>query len=365
MSRSVLAKGTRKCPNCNEHKERLSRHWHHCGYPEVDWLTDQYLTGILLGGGSIQGNGDAKHLVVKSTNERLARWIFGELDFLTHSLRKKTFEGEREPLFIVRTHAHDHLRRLRDEWYDEGGAKHIRPDVDLSPDAARVWYALAGFVEQTGPYPSQWRLAFSAEGDRRAEGIQTVLSRHSIECKRVDRRVIINPPAAEPWLEALGQPLPGVEHKWQFEETTYDPATNLDGHRDKPQWDDETKVGAVRRAAAALGEPLSRMRYREWARDSDVPGPQAICNNPNAPFENWASACDAADVTPLRATGPAEWTEDGVCRALRAAKRDLGERFNTTSYTEWATGRADAPSTDTVYRVFDDWHSACEVALRE
>lgn len=214
MSRRLIAEGNRQCTACGETKERLSRHWSYCQFPSVDADCRSLLTGILLGGGSLQGNGEqTQHLRVSTTSEDLARWLLDELGWLAHSLRRVTSEDNRKPLYIVRTHSHTHLRRLRDRWY-RGGDKRLRSDVDLSPRAARVWWALAGGLEWTGAYDSQIRGTLSAEADERADAIMTVLSAAGYDADRLDRRVCLYGDDIRDWLAWISPPVPGVEHKW-------------------------------------------------------------------------------------------------------------------------------------------------------
>lgn len=201
MVRTLLEEGNRDCPVCGERKERLSRHWSYCEFPAVDDDLRALLTGILLGGGTLAGNGErTQHLVVQTTSEDLARWLFGELGWLAHSLRRETFDGERNPLYIVRSHAHTYLRRLREDWYRDAD-KHLRTDVGVGSETARVWWALAGGLEWFGDYDSQVRGLFSAEAEARAEAIQTLLDGVGYDTQRPDRRVVLYGDDLRDWLD--------------------------------------------------------------------------------------------------------------------------------------------------------------------
>jgi hypothetical protein len=222
MVRTLLDKGNRKCPGCGEAKERLSRHWSFCEFPVLDEDLRAFLTGILLGGGSLLGNGeDTKHLLVKTTSKQLARWLFDELGWLAHSLRRETFDGERKSLYHVRTHAHTLLHSLRGDWYSDGD-KHLQTGIMLSSRTARLWWALAGSIEWTGDYDSQVRGTFSAAANVRADAITSILSRMGFESSRLDRRVSIYADDLRDWLEWIGEPIPGVEHKWALQKDVYD-----------------------------------------------------------------------------------------------------------------------------------------------
>lgn len=326
--RTPLEEGNRRCPECGETKDRLSRHWSFCEFPTVDDDLRALLTGVLLGGGTLQGNGEnTQHLLVQTTSEQLARWLFRELDWLAHSLGREIFEGEREPIYRVRTHGHTFLRWLRDAWYRDG-KKRIQADTSLTPRSARVWWALAGGLEWTGPHDSQVRGTVSAEADARAEAIASVLETAGFKCKRLDRRVVIYRPVLREWLAWIGEPVPGVEHKWALHQDVYDvlrghPLTavlacpdcdstaifgtlsgeyschNCDSQFSEPvvrpsrssQYDDEEIITAVRAAIVLKGHDLSSEDYRLWARQRDgIPGKSTVVRQ-----IGWSAARDAAD----------------------------------------------------------------------
>lgn len=395
--RTLLELGNRDCPECGETKDRLSRHWSFCAFPSVDGDLRALLTGILLGGGSLQGNSDqTQHLLVQSTSEDLARWLFDELGWLAHSLRRETFDGEREPIYRVRTHSHTYLRRLRDDWYHDGD-KRIQADASLTTRSARVWWALAGGLEWTGDLDSQVRGTFSAEADDRAKAIAAVLDAHDFESDRLDRRVCLFGDDLRNWLDWAWQPVPGVEHKWATDRGAYDllrgqPLRSVQAcpmcdssqiRRRKtlsPPWrcsacksefsepatrvptrgnpiDRDEAVSAVRAAALEVGEPLSKDDYQSWRKSHEsAPGAPTLTER-----WGWAEVCSLAGIDTPRAAQPEEYSPDAIRNGLQTASDEVDSQLTVSAYADWATGRA-APGPKVVLKRYESWRSACRDA---
>jgi hypothetical protein len=364
MTRTLLAEGNRECPVCGEGKERLSRHWSYCEFPSVDGDLRALLTGVLLGGGTLQGNGEnTQHLLVQTTSRDLAEWLFGELGWLTHSLRRRTFDGEREPIYQVRTHAHTHLRRLRDRWYRDD-AKRLRADINLSPRAGRVWWALAGGLEWTGSYNSQVRGVFSAEADERAAAIAAILEAHGFASRRLDRRVCMFGDELQDWIAWLGDPVSGVEHKWATNpvnyralrtgptsETEYQVALceealqiareRTDQRLSPEQFDDRVEIVDSELVVELLGGG-------SWDDALSVAGVSAVAEGPGteSPHPPTESAFDLQD----------------VIAAVKEAASVKGEPLTIQSYSAWReeTGN-DAPTSVTI-RTHWGWADALAAA---
>ena len=363
MTRILLEEGSRDCPVCGERKEHLSRHWSSCAFPDVTDGLRALLTGILLGGGTLQGNGeDTQHLLVQTTSRNLAEWLFAELDWLTHSLRRRTFDGEREPIYQVRTHAHTYLRQLRDRWYRDG-EKCLQTGIDLSPRAGRVWWALAGGLEWTGEYDTQVRGTISAEADSRAAAITTLLERRGYDPTRLDRRVVLYGDDLRGWLDWIGSPVPGVEYKWALGRDAYELFRGQGSDIGRQHGYDRADIQrAIQAVASVVGEPLASNKYREMATEIDyIPSLAAVCYNPGAPYGSWEEACRDTDVAPpcvTRVNGPSEWSADAIRESLQRAAADLGDEFNTETFQSWANGRV-APSIGVIYDRYDTWSAAC------
>lgn len=380
----------RVCPVCGKRKERLSRHWSSCEWPPIDDDLRDLLPGILLGGGSIQGNGDAKHLLVQTTSRPLAEWLADRLGWLAHSLCQRTYAGDREPVYGVRTHAHRELATLRARWYVDG-EKVLRDDVSLTPTSARVWHGLAGSIESTGDYDSQFRVMFSAVADDRAAAIGTVLDRHGYASRRLDRRVVMYGEDARHWLGWTAPPLPGAEHKWRIEYRYADPVDACpecessqihDRSIKDPTWrchdcgaefgtptkrpprtspnDFDTAIQAITDAGAAVEGTLTRDKYEAW-RESypTAPSGDAIQHR-----HGWAEICRVAGLEYSRVYGA---DLDDMLAAVTRVRREIGEWPSPDQYRE--LGRTDEPSVPWFYENepegLDSWPGLIERAKAE
>lgn len=186
-----------------------------CGYPDHEpqhrWLTD----GMLLAGATVSGNGNNRHVQIGTTSEPLAEWLAEQLGWLCQGVRTEHQRGARATTYTVRTPAHPELNRY--ERWDHGGeaSGRIAPEsFDLTPPAGRVWYAFAGGLEWTQAYDSTRQVTFSALNDARREALAGVLDRAGFEPTVFDDRVRLRPSVAAEWLAWIGDPVPGVTHKW-------------------------------------------------------------------------------------------------------------------------------------------------------
>jgi len=204
----------RVCPVCGETKERLSRHWSYCKWPTIEANLQETLRGILLGAGSLQGNGDAKHLIVQTQHRELADWLLEQLDWLAHSCKRREGRGDRVPMYAVRTHAHETIGHWRHRWYTDDGHKRIRTDLTLTPRIGRLWWAVAGGLEWAGEYDSQRKGVFSADQPGKEQRIAAILADAGVDPTVLDDRVVLKPSALDDWLAWIGPMVPGVGHKW-------------------------------------------------------------------------------------------------------------------------------------------------------
>jgi hypothetical protein len=212
--------GNRICPVCDEQKERLARHWSYCEWPTIGTDLKQTLRGILLGAGSLQGNGDAKFLTLRTKHRELAEWLLKQLGWLAHSCRRREGREDHAPTYVARTHAHETLGHWRHRWYESDGRKRLQTDGRLTPHAGRLWWALAGGLEW-GEYDSQRRGAFSAAQPDKEQRIAAILTDAGFNPTVYDGRVVLESTVLDAWLEWIGSMVPGVEYKWAPTQTVY------------------------------------------------------------------------------------------------------------------------------------------------
>ena len=202
----------RECPGCGGDYQRLARHWTSgaCAPPPVEDSTQELLTGLVIGNATATGNGQHNHVVLPTQHRRFALWVHDGLGWLSHGVRRDD-PGDKQPQYHARTHAHHALDRYR-EWYASGD-KRVPEDIALTPRIARAWYACDGGLEwpREGSPP---RIAFSAAVDDRREDVARLLREAGYDPNSYDRRVRLSIPATERFVEWIGDPVPGVEHKW-------------------------------------------------------------------------------------------------------------------------------------------------------
>lgn len=240
------------CPACNESHERVAQHWamSGCGYPEISDGHRDILDGIVLAGGTVAGNGNNRHLQIGTTVEPLAEWLAEQLDWLCQAVRCNRRDGDWADQYQVRTPAHPSCNRY-ERWDHIGHGTRTPPDdYQLTPRAARVWWAFAGGLQWSGPYDSQITATISALEDRRAASIHRVISTVpiNIDPTRAGKRIQWSGPAVDEWLEWVGASVPGVEHKWAESLVEYRTL------RDRPQTETEYRVALCRHALAVARE---------------------------------------------------------------------------------------------------------------
>jgi len=202
------------CPGCGDAYERAASHWSNsaCGYPEISAEQRAVLDGLMLGGANVDGQGSNRHLLASTTSPLLAEWTAEQLDWLHHGTRTDHGAGDHQDVYRVRTPAHPAINRY-ERWGD--GETRAPPDnYDLTPLAGRVWWAYAGGLQWQGEYNSQRTATISALNDDRGAWVQHILSTAGIDATRVGKRVQWHGQQLRDWLDWIGDPVPGAEHKW-------------------------------------------------------------------------------------------------------------------------------------------------------
>ena len=256
--RELARRGT--CPNCGDEYERLAIHWKGpCSPPTLQSARLNLITGLLLGGGRVAGNGANKHFQLITQWQPFAFWIFDQLGWLGSAVVRRNpprsdETDTRQPAqhYEVRTHAHPALNRFR-AWYPspyddrtEQNRAETRNDSStessenshrdipapenlpagrLTQRAGRAWHAVAGGISWGDPeYATTRQARFSAQDETRAARIMKLFESIGLCPVRVGRIVQLSPKQITAWLDWIGEPVPGVEYKWA---ATHDEYTNL------------------------------------------------------------------------------------------------------------------------------------------
>lgn len=374
--RETVLEGTRTCPLCGERFERLSRHWSgpRCEFPPLDDYQRWTVEGILLAGGTLAGNGPNKHLEVGTGHRRLAEWLADEFGWLCHSVVRIDYDdGGREPVYRVRTHAHDQLTPYR-AWFDDG-ARRPPEGYDLPRHAAHIWYALAGGLQWHGDYDAQRVATFSAKAGAKAAWIERVLGDAGYDATRAGKRVQLRPRETDRWLAWIGGPIAGVEHKWR--ETHPDPSarkrragrqggtagTAGKGGRGPVRVYDKSDLrGHLQAAAEAKGEPLTTRKYETYREsvDYNAPDRKTYTDSTSGLYNSWVEACEDAGVRPGAKGQKGRFDESDCAAAIARIFRETGDWPTTLTYPDYR--RQDEPAINTVYRRCGSWPEAIEAA---
>jgi len=207
------------CPGCGLEYTRYSQHWaknSDCNYPAISDETQALLQGLLLADGSVGGNPDGRAKIrITTANRDLAAWIYDELGWLASELDH--YERENGDEYRVSTHAHPALNRYRD-WYIDS-VKRPPEGFRFSPRSARAFYACDGHLNfGTSEDP---RVELRYADDIYADRLETALSETGAAVTRSSDRLRIGADDVPAWLEWIGDPVPGAEHKWESNLSKY------------------------------------------------------------------------------------------------------------------------------------------------
>jgi hypothetical protein len=283
------------------------------------------LAGLVIGNATATGNGQHNHVVLPTQHRPFALWVHDELGWLSHGVRRVE-PDEKRPQYRVRTHAHHALDRYR-EWYGIGG-KRIPEDVALTPPVARAWYACDGGLEwRRKDSPPQ--ITFPAAVDDRREDIARLLREAGYDPNVYERRVRLSVPETERFVGWIGDPVPGVEHRWMRDRTVARRlrAADASAAMERGEWYREL-LALVTEALDIDHERLTTDRF-----DEAVASPSA------AAIADWlggGSWDDAKRVAGVRTTDTAD------CSAAEAREQALAEarKHRTVTYDERACRHA-------------------------
>jgi len=356
------------CPECDDEYERVASHWARsaCGYPEISAEQRAVLDGLVLGGANVDlGGGSNCRLLASTVSSELAEWTAEQLGWLHHGTRTDHSDAaEHQDLYRVRTPAHPAINRY--ERWGDGDSRVPPEDYELTPLAGRVWWAYAGGLEWHGKYDSQRTATISALDDDRAAWVQRVLATTGVDATRAGKRIQWHGEQLREWLTRIGDPVPGVEHKWatqvEYQALREDPATTseyeaaiarnalqiankrVSNELTKERFDDVVDLMSADRVAEVLGGGSFADARRVAGVDSEV-----------------------ADHAPAGAGPQAEgvssdYPPDQVESDLKAWA-DEADELSYESYHEYSVGNDEVPSVSWFYKYYDGFRAALEEHL--
>jgi len=209
------------CPKCGETKKWYAQHWRRskdCRYPRIEADQHALLQGLLLGDGSLDGNseGNAKFRFT-TTSKQFAGWVYEELGWLATKLERHSQPGTSDG-YRVKAAAHPDCNRYR-TWYTDG-KKRLPPYFCFVPRSARAFHACDGNLSFGGR--NRPHVEFRAGNSRYKERLISALSRWDVPTTTASGIVRIPKNEVEGWVKDIGQPVPGVEHKWELQKGEYD-----------------------------------------------------------------------------------------------------------------------------------------------
>jgi hypothetical protein len=86
----------------------------------------------------------------------------------------------------------------------------------LTRQAARVWYACDGSLSAAGRDGGTSQISFAAMDERKRHALVAALGRAGFTASSWRRRVGLSAAAVGEWLDWVGEPTPGSEHKWRL-----------------------------------------------------------------------------------------------------------------------------------------------------
>lgn len=351
------------CPECGESKERVSQHWamSGCGYPDLSDRQLSVIRGMMLAGGTIAGNGKNRFVTIGTTSELLAKWTVHQLDWLAQGIREVDGTGDGDDVYRIRTVAHPSCNRFeRWEKLAENSGRSPPNRFSLDQATASVWWAFAGGLQWADPWQSSCQGTFSAQRDEKAAWIQRVLEDTGFDTNRAGKRVQFPPLETGRWLEWLGNPIPGADHKWEPSPIDYRV------QRQAPESESDRRaercLAALEIAAKRTDMDLSPDVFENRVEAADADEVAETLGG-----GSWEDALSIADVQ-TEAVGSnsrgqsttidIEEAADLISRAVAA----VGEPLTIEAYQDW---RADqdgaAVSGNSIAKKFG-WKNVCDAA---
>lgn len=348
----LLSPALTECSQCGAERRSLSQHWGRsatCEYPSIAEELHEFVRGLLLGDGSVDGRKTAR-IEVQSRNRRLIEWMHEHLGWLSRGVTETQREGN--DLYRLRTMSHPGL----DRYWTWGSA--IPSGWELTPRTARPWYACDGAMTFGGIDRDQRQVTLSATDDEFRETAVSLLETAGYDAEARDRRVEFRKSEIGNWLDWLGDSVPGVEHKWADSLVEY--RTLLEQQSLEAEFPESLCIAALRDAAEARGEPLTEREYAAYrrGRDDSPPSRKYIRTH----VGSWNDALRKAGVETTTRDKTVNPSYEGLLEALVKIRERNGSWPSSTEYPELRPKHS--PSRKTAYEMgeFESWPEAVEDA---
>lgn len=363
-----------KCPTCGDEFERISRHWGGgCPYPSLSASQESVLVGLLLSGATVDHGGAAyNRLTVGTTNQELADKTASALEWLcTGVVTDEQEHDSHNDVYRVSTWSHPAIDEYESwEKLPTNQGRAPPQSFELSPPAARWWYAFAGGM-QFSRATEGLEITFSAKGTNRAAWVWRVLQRAGFDATIVGKRVQLSTEPANGWLEWIGEPVAGVEYKWATDRVVYEAL------KTNPETEQEFVTAlfkdALRFTGLSVEEPAALLTLEAYIDIHEAKSLSGWSND-----GDWQRAISAAKIARndedirsdlFKHTGEVERTRSynytlfEIVEAIQAAAKSEGEPLLMDEYQDWSSNRV-APSSTTIIKRFPrgNWREACAIA---
>jgi hypothetical protein len=206
----VIDDRARSCGQCDSEYRSLSQHWtkaRDCDHRPLSDHQHETVRGLLLGDGSLGGR-ESPNLRVESVRRTHIEWLHAELGWLSRGVSRYSKDGA--TVYRLQTMSHPDLGQYL-AWRSAPPQSGWR----LTRQAARVWYACDGSLSAAGRDGGTSQISFAAIDERKRHALVVALGRAGFTASSWRRRVGLSAAAVDEWLEWIGEPTPGSEHKWR------------------------------------------------------------------------------------------------------------------------------------------------------
>jgi hypothetical protein len=224
-----------RCPTCDMHYTNLGQHFagSECGYPNVPRRLIEASAGLILSDGYLYDSPGGRHprLIVEMANEEFLQWLDRYFGWLSSSVRlhRTRFENARrakeaglisttgdpsnyEDTYVWNSRNHPGFENFLETFYPDG-KKRLPPNVELTPEIARMWYVGdGGLIKRKNRVIGLQISSRAFDLDRIARIWQRAGFKPG---KHGDHSVQFGRGEVGPLLSWMKGPLPGFEYKWR------------------------------------------------------------------------------------------------------------------------------------------------------